>query len=296
MNATTSKTWVMTHNETATILLDCSGMDSADTADIFSATKGGGLKPIIPAYDSFHGIKPEDHTDTHMLPLFSGEPIGVHSFVQERIPEAWLEKAGYDAKVVVAPFDVSGPALPLSLAGMGRTIVFVRTANAAAVEKDLWELMTTLTLTGLVFEGLAKIDVFSIFSGVKHTWETFGDSEATITVRQFHENFWKRSGKNWVAVVHNFLQGLALPGQARVGKQERTGPVLEPIIHRKKPSSAGCRLSLSDIVWVGLLTGILARGARYIDLKGPTAFERISFQNIQGRFQLWLNQARRRKD
>lgn len=223
-----------------------------------------------------------------------GEGDALH-IVQDRLIQRYFEAVDYDAEVLILPFSImfwrnvrlkgdvprGYRAEPLDQWELGlwkrtddfqrwqkrpgRTICFFRKTESAASrllrEEYFPRMQFGFQMSGPGIQGHVIIDIEDIHVSVAFAKDDLAGlkTESHLTIKQVSEHFWPRITKNLKATIHNYLAGIPY------GDKRPRIPVFCPEIRVQKGQNTGCQLSVSDIVLIGLLTGLFSRGVKSYD-------------------------------
>jgi hypothetical protein len=217
-----------------------------------------------------------------------------HHLVNKRVIQNYLMESGYEVDVLVYPFSLLNWPFPTTSGqknifpgyglsgndtkmedgsdrvGPGRSVCFCLKRENGSDKSDFRHYMDQtkawLTEMGPGIQGYVIINIWEIYITVKDILCRLGHREDSIlSIKEISEHFWPWANKNLKGTIHNWMQGIPYKDRPRI-------PVFRPETAVKKADSAGCRLSLSDIITVGLLAGLFSHGVRSYDFEGPTEF------------------------
>ena len=217
-----------------------------------------------------------------------------HHMVNERVIQKYFVERDYEVDVIVYPFSLLNWPFPTTSGqtksfsgyglsgtdakmgdgservGPGRSVCFCLQRGAGSEQSDFRNYMdgakTWLTVMGPGIQGYVVINVWEIYNTVKITLDRLGLREdSSLSIKDVSEHFWPWANKNLKGTIHNWMQGIPYKDRLRIS-------VFRPETAVKKADNSGCRLSLSDIITVGLLAGLLSHGVRSYDFEGPTEF------------------------
>lgn len=240
--------------------------------------------------------------------------------VQERLIQRYLEAVDFQVEVLVFPFSVmfwrnvrlkrdvprGHRAEPLDQWELelwkrgypddfhlwqehpGRTLCFLR-KNQPETERLLRGYLSLMQfgfqISGPGMQGHVIIDIEDIQASVIFTKNELArlKTESHLTIKQVSNHFWPRVTQNLKATIHNYLAGIPYRDRPRI-------PVFCPEIRVEKGQNTGCQLSVSDIVLIGLLTGLFSRGVKSYDFVGPTKFLLMTSDEIREEYNVFLSE------
>jgi hypothetical protein len=167
-----------------------------------------------------------------------------HSIGADRIIQYYLEDMNYSVICRVYPFIMD------DIGRSGRTILFYPERLHYPVDSVLRLYFKVQVPLGRI--GYATISAADILDYVELKLTSVGRNDLT-TIKQSSDEIWYGLSRNPKGAIHVWMQ---------------RGPIFRPQKYVTKPSRSGCRLSKSDNVVIGLLSGLFRYGVRYSDFKG----------------------------
>ena len=217
-----------------------------------------------------------------------------HHLVNERVIQKYFVERDYEIDVIVYPFSLLNWPFPTTSGqkttfsgyglsgadtrmgdgsdriGPGRSVCFCLQREDPNGKSDFRHYMDQtkawLTEMGPGIQGYVVINIWEIYITVMDILGRLGiKKDSSLSIMEISEHFWPWANKNLKGTIHNWMQGIPYKDRPRI-------PVFRPETTVKKADSAGCRLSLSDIITIGLLAGLFSHGVRSYDFGGPTEF------------------------
>ena len=134
-----------------------------------------------------------------------------------------------------------------------------------SIEKQAKRFFRNAVVTGTL--GHTTINILPIHKYVSAAVDKIPDRQrdnSLLSIAESAEHVWKTLSKNMKGVVHNWMLK---------GKTEGR-PIFKPHEYVTRPSRAGCRLSISDQVTIGLLYALFAFGVGYSAFTSPLRFQK----------------------
>ncbi len=210
--------------------------------------------------------------------LRNGPKDQSYHLVNDRIIQKYLEDREYDVDVFVYPFSLMNWGYPTRQKisrnkrrkeSAGRTVCFILKQESGRKSDFTYymeQMQFWLTVMGPGTQGIAMIDVWEIYRSVQWTRKEIAQiKEPTLTISQVSEHFWTWNSTNLKGTIHNWMQGIPYTDRQRI-------PVFSPETQVRKADNKGCRLSVSDITTIGLLSGLFSHGVKSYDFAGPSEF------------------------
>jgi len=201
---------------------------------------------------------------------------GQYSLVDDRIIQNYLEILNYVTDIRISPFSSLTMRLDAGKEGLGRTVFFF--ANIEKISRFSPVLasqevgLAALSDIGPWVQGYLTVSSHNIFFSVKGFMDRMGRRmDDYLSIKEVSDHFWKSLSVNLKSTLHNWMQGI-LQGPK---KEKSYIPVFRPAVVAPKADNRGCRVSVSDLVVVGLLLGTLGRTLKSVDFLGPTDFQKL---------------------